>query len=115
MSDESTVTESADTEQKTQKKALFNFGTIVSTPGILEKIDTDYMMRCLRRHLTGDWGCCCLEDKAANENAVKLGARILSSYPIDPSKPCKGFGENTLWIITEGDRSVTTLLLPEEY
>jgi hypothetical protein len=36
-------------------------------------------------------------------------------YPIDPAKPCEGFGDNTLWIITEGDRSVTTFLLPDEY
>ena len=36
-------------------------------------------------------------------------------HPIDPAKPCKGFGDNTLWIITEGDRSVTTFLLPDEY
>ena len=42
------------------------------------------------------------------------GFRILSAYAIDEAKPCKGFGENTLWIITEADRSVTTLL-PLEY
>jgi hypothetical protein len=42
-------------------------------------------------------------------------ACFLSAYPIDPAKPCKGFGDNTLWIITEGDRSATTFLLPSEY
>jgi hypothetical protein len=46
---------------------------------------------------------------------VKDGDRILSAYPIDPAKPCEGFGDNTLWIITESDRSVTTFLLPDEY
>ena len=46
---------------------------------------------------------------------MKDGARILSSFAIDPAKPSKGFGDNTLWIITESDRSVTTFLLPSEY
>jgi hypothetical protein len=55
------------------------------------------------------------EDAKTNEEAVHSGSRILSAYPIDPEKPCKGFGDNTLWIITEADRSVTTFLLPEEY
>ena len=41
--------------------------------------------------------------------------RFLSAYPIDESQPCEGFGDNTLWIITEWDRSVTTALLPSEY
>jgi hypothetical protein len=49
------------------------------------------------------------------EAASKDGGRILSSYPIDPEKPCNGFRTNTIWIITEADRSVTTFLLPEEY
>jgi len=65
--------------------------------------------------MRGDWGCVDAEDRKTNDEAVSLGARILSAYPIDPEKPCKGFGENTLWIITEADRSVTTFLLPEEY
>jgi hypothetical protein len=46
---------------------------------------------------------------------VREGLRILSAYPLDPSKSCKGFGDNCLWIITEADRSVTTFLLPDEY
>ncbi|MBN8927619.1 MAG: hypothetical protein J0H19_13455, partial [Rhodospirillales bacterium] len=67
------------------------------------------------RHVSGDWGCVCDEDKALNDEAVELGNRILSAYPIDPAKPCEGFGDNCLWIITERDRSVTTFLLPSEY
>jgi hypothetical protein len=65
--------------------------------------------------MRGDWGCVCAEDRETNDEAVRDGNRILSAYPIDEDKPCKGFGENTLWIITEWDRSVTTFLLPEEY
>jgi len=44
-------------------------------------------------------------------NQQKKGA----AYPIDPAKPCKGHGDNCLWIITEADRSATTFLLPDEY
>jgi hypothetical protein len=46
---------------------------------------------------------------------LKHGGRILAVYAIDTTRPSKGDGENTLWIITKADRSVTTLLLPEEY
>jgi hypothetical protein len=93
----------------------FALGQIVSTPGALDACPHDQLMRCLLRHSRGDWGSVCKEDAASNEEAVTAGFRILSAYPIDDSKPCKGFGSNTLWIITEADRSVTTFLLPSEY
>jgi hypothetical protein len=60
----------------------------------------------LRRHVRGDWGDLDLADKAANETALKHGGRILSAYDTQGGR---------LWIITEADRSVTTILLPEEY
>lgn len=66
-------------------------------------------------HVRGDWGCVCANDRKTNFAALFSGERILSAYPLDPAQPCKGFGENTIWIITEADRSVTTLLLPDEY
>jgi hypothetical protein len=94
---------------------LFALGRIVATPGALDAWPPEYMQQCLARHAGGDWGCVCKEDAASNDHAVKDGGRILSSYPIDFAKPCKGFGDNTLWIITEGDRSATTFLLPSEY
>jgi hypothetical protein len=93
----------------------FRLGSVVATPGALEACPHDYLMRCLRRHAHGDWGCICQEDAASNAEAVHAGSRILSAYPIDPAKPCQGFGDNCLWIITEADRSVTTFLLPSEY
>lgn len=93
----------------------FELGLIVSTPGAMEACSNAYMQRCLARHLTGDWGCICTEDKEANEGALSSGERILSAYPIDPAEPSEGFGVNTLWIITEADRSATTFLLPQEY
>ncbi len=73
------------------------------------------MRQCLSRHVRGDWGVVCAEDRKSNFEALRGGFRIFSAYPIDPEEPCKGFGDNTLWIITEADRSATTFLLPEEY
>jgi hypothetical protein len=60
----------------------------------------------LARHATGNWGELCKHDRRQNERALREGARVLSSYPV---------GEERVWIITEADRSVTTILLPEEY
>ena len=93
----------------------FPLGQVVSTLGAREACNPLHLQDCLFRHARGDWGNVCAEDKASNDQALTEGGRILSAYPIDPSKPCKGYGENCLWIITEGDRSVTTFLLPDEY
>ena len=73
------------------------------------------MAHCLALHIRGDWGCVDEENRKTNFDALFSHERILSAYPIDPAKPCEGFGENTLWIITERDRSATTFLLPDEY
>lgn len=96
-------------------RSMFPFGQIVSTPGALEACQQDYLMQCLKRHQSGNWGNVCEEDAETNNKAVAMSSRVLSAYPIDPTKPCQGFGENCLWIITEADRSVTTFLLPSEY
>jgi hypothetical protein len=94
---------------------LFKPGRVVATPGALEQTSHEQRMIYLGRHLSGDFGCTCPEDVQTNRDGIKNGDRIVSAYPIDPSKPSKGYGENTLWIITESDRSVTTFLLPSEY
>jgi len=98
-----------------QCRPSFNLGQIVATPGALEATTPEQRFEYLKRHSIGDWGRVCGDDWKINDQAVEDGDRILSAYPIDASKPCKGFGENTLWIITEADRSVTTFLLPDEY
>jgi hypothetical protein len=95
--------------------ARFPLGQIVSTPGALDACSHERRIECLARHGSGNWGVVCEDDAAMNEAGLIYGSRILSAYPIDPTKPSKGFGENTLWIITEADRSVTTFLLPSEY
>ena len=96
-------------------KPRFELGLIVATPGALAACSNVHLQRCLARHVSGDWGHVGAQDALQNEAALSEGWRVLSSYVIDPTKPCEGFGENTLWIITEADRSVTTFLLPEEY
>lgn len=95
------------------RRPLFPLGQIVATPGAISAL-VKYAaeglatgMDLLMRHVTGDWGDMPAEDKLANEEALKSGARIFSGYFIAP--------DVKIWIITEADRSSTTLLLPEEY
>jgi hypothetical protein len=95
--------------------ALFALGRIVATPGALKVVPEARIIAAIRSHVHGDWGVVDSEDKASNDEAVVSGLRILSAYPIDPQQPCAGYGDNTLWIVTEADRSVTTALLPQEY
>ena len=95
---------------------LFPLGQVVTTPGALAAARSPWQfVELLARHVCGDWGFIDPEDAETNRLAVIEGDRILSAYPIDPDKPCAGFGENCLWVITEADRSVTTILLPEDY
>lgn len=73
------------------------------------------LLGLVARHIHGDWRCIDPENAEMNLHAVDTGARILSAYAIYPEKPCAGFGDNCLWIITEAARSVTAILLPDEY
>lgn len=84
----------------------FQSGTIVATQGALLVADNHAILELLRRHLAGDWGDVSKEDAKANEHALTHGERILSSYRVKGEK---------LWIITERDRSQTTVLTPGEY
>lgn len=95
-------------------KPLFPLGQIVATAAVSELIHQHGLdaeiQNLLQRHVTGDYGNVCDSDKAENELSVKEGYRILSAYSI-----CIGTEEYKIWIITEADRSVTTLLFPSEY
>ncbi len=89
---------------------LFPLGQVVATPGAIEvierrKLNVGFL---LLRHVTGDWGDLDDDDKAANDWAAVVGNRILSAYGRegDPDQ---------LWVITEADRSSTTIQLPKEY
>ena len=88
---------------------LFPLGQIVAKPGALAALERAKQppTRFLARHAIGDWGELEPTDVAENEYSVVHGFRLLSSDQTDA-------GEK-LWIITEADRSATTLLLPEEY
>lgn len=98
-----------------RQKVSLALGQVVTTQGAAAALAPWQLRLYLERHQNGNWGCVCPEDAATNDLAVEEGSRVLSAYPIDPDKPCKGFGENCVWIITEADRSVTTFLLPSEY
>jgi len=80
---------------------------MLMTPGVQDAVPPSEMMRALRRHARGDWGELDAEDIAANDRAVKDGDRLLSSYRSEAG--------TKFWVITEADRSATTVLLPEEY
>ena len=85
----------------------FAIGQLVATPGALDLAKNGINLAAyLRRHMSGDWGDLCDEDKRSNDTAVSNGTRIFSAYETEEGK---------LWIITEADRSVTTFLLPSEY
>ena len=94
---------------KGEPKPLFELGQVVGTPGALLALEDaeQHPVELLTRHVTGDWGCLPEEDKEENELSVAKGFRIFSAYGLHT-------GVN-VWLITEWDRSVTTILLPEEY
>jgi hypothetical protein len=83
-------------------------GRVVATLGALKLLTEAraYPYDLLARHVAGDWGELCAFDRRQNEIALRDGYRVLSSYDAP---------EGRVWIITEADRSITTILLPEEY
>jgi hypothetical protein len=91
------------------RKRLFPLGQVVATPGALEALEANGQgcAEFLERHVSGDWGDLCEEDKQSNEEAVEHGLRILSAYKLPDGQ--------RLWLITESDRSSTCCLLPSEY
>jgi hypothetical protein len=88
---------------------MFSLGQLVATPGALAALQVAHQSptEFLSRHVRGDYGEVCDEDKRANDHAVVVGERLLSAYRTRLG--------TKLWIITEADRSSTCILLPEEY
>ena len=84
----------------------FPLGTMAITASASQRLTTEEVLTALRRHASGDWGDLCPEDALANDDALHHGGRLFSAY---------GSGEHRFWIITEADRSVTTMLLPQDY
>ena len=89
--------------------ARFSLGAIVATPGALRALEESGETPgiFIKRHITGDWGELDEEDRRENELSVARGFRLLSSYTLSDG--------TKIWVITEADRSSTTLLLPSEY
>jgi len=89
--------------------AKFPLGRTVATPGALAALEEagESPGTFIKRHVTGDWGELDEHDRQENEISVDQGFRLLSSYTLSDG--------TRIWIITEADRSATTLLLPSEY
>ena len=92
----------------------FEPGKIVATCGVAARMESDagfksFVSSSLKRHLNGDWGELYDDDAKLNANALKNGERLCSVYLID------GVPDGKIWIITEADRSTTTVLFPHEY
>jgi hypothetical protein len=90
----------------------FPLGRVVVTRGVIARIAEDsrfarLVQNSLARHRKGDWGDLGDEDKQENELSLREGFRLLSAYEEE--------GLPKIWIITEADRSVTTVLFPDEY
>lgn len=86
--------------------ARFPLGRVAVTANASLRLATEEVLTALRRHASGDWGDLCPEDTLTNDTAVYQGGRLFSAY---------GEGQHRFWVVTEADRSVTTVLLPEDY
>jgi len=87
--------------------AIFRLGRIVSTPNALQSLTREDIFKGIQRHQAGDWGDLKAPDWEANDRALTQNGRIVSAYNAQSG--------TRFWIITEADRSVTTVLLPEDY
>ena len=86
---------------------LFPLGQLVATRGVLDSIDQVEVLHALSRHAHGDWGDVDEADRVENELSLREGFRLLSVFHTKMGQK--------FWVITEADRSVTTVLLPEDY
>ncbi|MEQ8637432.1 hypothetical protein [Gimesia maris] len=90
-----------------QNRPVVSLGLVLATQNALSQLPQHEIQRALTRHRSGDWGDCCPADVDANNAALQTGDRLLSVYhTADGIK---------FWIITVADRSVTNVLLPEDY
>jgi hypothetical protein len=84
----------------------FSLGRLAITPNASLRLRTEEVLTALRRHVSGDWGDLCPEDAMANDTALQQGGKLFSVY---------GQGAERVWIVTEADHSVTTILLADDY
>ena len=95
--------------QEIAKKPLFPLGQIVATPGALAALEKagQRVEEFLALHATGEWGDLCAQDRVENQLGPERGFRLMSSYTTNAG--------DKIWMVTEADRSATTILLSEEY
>jgi hypothetical protein len=96
-------------EKTRQDQALFALGQTVATPRALEALEEAKQspIALISRHHAGDWGDLCDADRTENQRALEHGGRLFSAYNV---------GDDVrIWVITESDRSATTVLLPKDY
>ena len=86
---------------------IFPMGRLLITPGAQAILSADEIALMLSRHQKGDWGIISDQDKEENELSLQQGWRLMSAY--------RAVSGETIWVITEADRSATTVLLPDEY
>jgi hypothetical protein len=88
--------------------ALFSLGRTLATPAARDELsELNYSpLDLLRRHMSGDWSEMDADDQKSNREAITKDSRVFSAYTIQSTK---------FWVITEADRSSTTILLPSEY
>lgn len=109
--------EPAPVELKLFDKPLFRLGQLLATPGALStlgRLGVHPLSLVIGRHVVGDWGDLCDEDRKLNLHSITNGMRIFSSYKLAASTG-DGATTETVWVITESDRASTTILLPSEY
>ena len=90
-----------------ESETRFPIGCLAITRAAMEAVELIEAVDALARHVVGDWGTVCQEDWELNNLALKNGGRLLSTY--------RGEDQTVFWIITEWDRSATTILLPSDY
>ena len=103
-----------------QPADLFTLGQVVATRSVAAAMQHSpafaaFVSNSLRRHHEGDWGALAISDATANDLALVHRDRILSAYPAPADILPKSALDTRIWIITEGDRSATTVLFPSDY
>ena len=91
------------------KRPLFPLGHVCATPAAMDLMEQLSLspLEFIVRHVFGDWGQVCQDDREANQAALQNGTRLLSAYEVSDGQ--------RLWVLTEADRSVTTLMCPSDY
>jgi hypothetical protein len=103
------------TKTTTNARRAVELGRVVVTRAVDASVPKQFVLDCLMRHRQGDWGCTCAEDSEQNDGALRSGRERLHSVYELVDSTSSGIRDDKLWVITEWDRSVTTVLFPSDY